>query len=471
MDTSEFRKPRPDFPIVPQSAILRPRVQGFRVPRGRRGRKPRGRTKTPQQPQAPPIPDRYKEAKTQEIRDNARDRRERLRLEQEISRETIRYRERKAEREAQAQAVRTLEGRRSQQLQDRLIQDQARHFTALLERGERRAGELQAQYQEFVRQMISVRNLPEPDVEIKFAPAGGSLFEEVEEEEEVGGLRKPEVVRPSQAVVQSFQGAGVSLVQELQEAEAQSPPAGTQTLDEIAGLTPRKTPTPRERAEAQAKKREEAQRKVQALLQPQQQTPEPEPVLEQETPVAKAKKKAEKQAKKLGKKLKKEKAKEEQEAEERRLFLTTAPALYDAQQKGKTQTKEQIELSDEYLSVIGAKDKQVSFDTLKQSFKDTPQQMAQADKDVYVRINERFSKAGAGKQAGIFKVRQLPPRRDAEIEDQRYQKFVFSDPFGREDIATLNPRREVGGVNEFDKAVAEGKIQFFVVDKEQEAQP
>ena len=41
MDTSEFRKPRPDFPIVPQSALLRQRVKGFRVPKGRRGKKPR----------------------------------------------------------------------------------------------------------------------------------------------------------------------------------------------------------------------------------------------------------------------------------------------------------------------------------------------------------------------------------------------------------------------------------------------
>ena len=168
MDTSEFRKPRPDIPIVPQSAILRPRVKGFKVPKGRKGKKPRGRTKTPQQPQAPPIPDRYKEAQIQEIRDSAKDRRERLRLEQEIQRETIRYRERKAEREVQQQAVRTIEGRRQQQLlqqqfqqqqqlQDRLVQDQARHFTQLLEYSERRAGEVQSQYQEFLKQVLSQR--------------------------------------------------------------------------------------------------------------------------------------------------------------------------------------------------------------------------------------------------------------------------------------------------------------------------
>ena len=44
MSTAEFRKPRPDFPIVPQSAIFRTeKLVPFKVPKGRRGRKPKGK--------------------------------------------------------------------------------------------------------------------------------------------------------------------------------------------------------------------------------------------------------------------------------------------------------------------------------------------------------------------------------------------------------------------------------------------
>ena len=210
MDTSDFRKPRPDFPIVPQTAILRPRVKGFRVPKGRKGRKPRGKARYTK-PEPPPVPDRFQQAKIQEIKENARDRRERLRLEQDIAKETIRYREAKAEREERRAAVRVIEGRRVQQRNDRLIADQARHFTELLDRSERRSGEVQAQYNEFLQQVLSQRNLEYKEPEIKFFKAGGTLFEEELDIQEVGGLRKPEVVKPSPAVAQSFKASGLEL--------------------------------------------------------------------------------------------------------------------------------------------------------------------------------------------------------------------------------------------------------------------
>ena len=164
MDTSEFRKPRPDFPIVPESAITRPRVKGFKVPRGRKGKKPRGK-RTPltrghqEGVTALKPPNRYREARTREIKENARDRRERLQLEKEISREQIRYRETKVERERRKEAVRLIESRRVQVRQDRLIEDQARHFSGLLAQGERRAGEIQEQYKDFVQAIMSQRNL------------------------------------------------------------------------------------------------------------------------------------------------------------------------------------------------------------------------------------------------------------------------------------------------------------------------
>ena len=167
MDTSEFRKPRPDFPIVPESAITRPRVKGFKAPKGRKGKKPRGKRTPTYQPTTLKPPNRYREARTQEIKENAKDRRERLRLEQEISREQIRYRERKVEQQRQQEAVRIIEGRRTQERQDRLIEDQARHFTAMIGQGERRAGEIQEQYKDFVKAIMSQRNLEYKPEEIK----------------------------------------------------------------------------------------------------------------------------------------------------------------------------------------------------------------------------------------------------------------------------------------------------------------
>ena len=119
MDTSEFRKPRPDFPIVPQTAILRPRVKGFKVPKGRKGKKPRGKAvRTERGITALKPPNRYQQARTQEIAENAKDRRERLRLERDIAKETTRYRVAKAEREQQQQAVRVIEGARERRRQD-----------------------------------------------------------------------------------------------------------------------------------------------------------------------------------------------------------------------------------------------------------------------------------------------------------------------------------------------------------------
>jgi hypothetical protein len=39
---SDFRKPRPDYPIYPSTGYYRKRAQTFKVPKGRRGRKPKG---------------------------------------------------------------------------------------------------------------------------------------------------------------------------------------------------------------------------------------------------------------------------------------------------------------------------------------------------------------------------------------------------------------------------------------------
>jgi hypothetical protein len=49
MDTSDFRKPRPDVPILPSRAVFRTTpITPFTRPKGRKGRKPKGRAKTTQ---------------------------------------------------------------------------------------------------------------------------------------------------------------------------------------------------------------------------------------------------------------------------------------------------------------------------------------------------------------------------------------------------------------------------------------
>ena len=685
MDTSEFRKPRPDFPIVPQSALLRQRVKGFRVPKGRRGKKPRGKAKRQKVLEVPPQPDRFKEAQIQEIRDNSKDRRERLRLEQEISRETIRYREAKADREERQQAVRLIEGRRVQARQDRLIQDQARHFTELLDRGERRAGEVQSQYQEFIKQVLSQRNLEYDEPDIKFFPTGGSLFEEEEESVVVSGLRKSEVVRPSPAVAKSFKQAGfagdLNLSELAEELEAGSPPAGLppdpsplrgrgdttpkQVIQQttfaergLSGLKPisqeeidlrfgavsaqeraipqstrssiapspntlkavqelRETisqpvptgkpqPSPREgqlfrelekagetskvlRSQSRGRQRiaqaQSAQERITSPIgtrvvgeidpdrlvlspttglrqqasdeesiatspagltyeesiakfgtvsaegaripkpQPPAKTvsgrtvdspraqafaerravsrsrgrtvrseadlrsagfrgasPEPEPQPQPEPSPAQ-------QLKQAGKKLRKVvrrsgTPKPKAPTDEDTTFLSQAKDRYLAEQgdrkQGSGQSLEQIELSDRYLGLIGAKDKPVKYSRLSSKLGERAINLTkESTQDVYLRINESFDTAGAGKSAGVYKLRQLPASQETDT-DARNKKIILQSVFGTgksgaggalEDIATINPYKSRGGVNVFEKALEEGKIQFFLKPKEEEVQP
>ena len=193
MDTSEFRKPRPDFPIVTESALYRERVKGFKVPKGRRGKKPRGKRIPTYQPSIPlrrgRPPNRYQQAKTQEITENAKDRRERLQLEKEIAQEQIRYRVAKTDREAAIRLEELAQRARTEELTDRLLRDQQGLFQDLLERqradthsqlemGERRQGELAQQYQDFIRQVTTARVLPEKEIPLHFFNPQEDPFEE-----------------------------------------------------------------------------------------------------------------------------------------------------------------------------------------------------------------------------------------------------------------------------------------------------
>ena len=557
MDTSEFRKPRPDFPIVPQTAILRPRVKGFKVPKGRKGKKPRGKAvRTERGITALKPPNRYQQARTQEIAENARDRRERLRLERDIAKETTRYRVAKAEREQQQQAVRVIEGARERRRQDRLIEDQARHFTELLDRSERRSGEVQAQYQDFLQQVLSQRNLEYKEPEIKFfKKAGGSLFEEEVELEEVGGLRKPEVVQPSTAVAQSFKASGLQLEPEVEVPAAvkQSPryrqrqrrgavqavpkeeglgsPAARVLLtaqEEQGGLgaeSPRaffeaQIKTPRKIAEEGQKLAREAQAQ---LDEPTPEVPKARTAadirtsptlaairatsaqhqeelrleLEEETPKALevfdvagggSVKTREPPPSPAETGLRRRRGGRQPQPEPEpapapepapvdedelaREFLATARDRYGELQEGQSQTLGQIEISDEYLRLIGAKETPVKFSTIEKQLGDKEIPLKGQSQEFYLKIGEGFERAGAGKQAGVYKLRNLP---SAEGKQKR-TTMVLQSVFGSgkrgvgegvyEDIATLNPYKETAGVNQFRQAEAEGKLRFFVKDVE-----
>jgi hypothetical protein len=182
---SDFRKPRADYPIYPSTGYYRKRAQTFKVPKGRRGIKPKGqRVGNFVKYQDPNFifikaeddarkarelaiaqakeQEQYRQLQIQDIEDEKRERerkerarqdelqirrdelaenqktqREQLRLQDEAQQETERYRAAKAVR---ARELREKEREREQ----RLIEDRreiAGHLTQLYEASERRAGE------------------------------------------------------------------------------------------------------------------------------------------------------------------------------------------------------------------------------------------------------------------------------------------------------------------------------------------
>ena len=162
-----------------------------------------------------------------------------------------------------------------------------------------------------------------------------------------------------------------------------------------------------------------------------------------------------------------------------REFLATARDRYGELQEGKTQTLGQIEISDEFLSLTGAKEKPVKFSTIEKQLGDKPIQLKGQSQEFYLKIGEGFDTAGAGKQAGVYKLRNLPATAEAVgavsgTTKQRKTTMVLQSVFGSgkrgvgegvyEDIATLNPYKETAGVNQFRQAEAEGKLRFFVKD-------
>jgi hypothetical protein len=182
---SDFRKPRPDYPIYPSTGYYRKRAQTFKVPKGRRGIKPKGQrvgnfvkyqdpnfifikaedearkarelaiaqAKEQEQYRQLQIQDIEDEKVERERKERARQdelqirrdefaenqitQREQLRLQDEAQQETQRYRAAKA---AQTEQLRIeSDGREQRLLEDR--REVIGHLTRLAEAQERRAGE------------------------------------------------------------------------------------------------------------------------------------------------------------------------------------------------------------------------------------------------------------------------------------------------------------------------------------------
>lgn len=73
---SDFRKPRPDYPIYPSAGYYRKRAQVFKRPKGRRGRKPKGKKLVPRGQAQPQVPSQAQDFLIIKAQDEARKARE-----------------------------------------------------------------------------------------------------------------------------------------------------------------------------------------------------------------------------------------------------------------------------------------------------------------------------------------------------------------------------------------------------------
>ena len=99
---SDFRKPRPDYPIYPSTGYFRQRAKVFKRPKGRRGRKPKGKRVGSFVPYQDPnfliIKAQDEARKARELAvEQVKQQREQLRLQGEAQQETQRYRAKKLE--------------------------------------------------------------------------------------------------------------------------------------------------------------------------------------------------------------------------------------------------------------------------------------------------------------------------------------------------------------------------------------
>jgi len=336
MDTSDFRRPRPDFPILPSRAIFRSDpLKPFKQPKGRKGRKPKGRPlraikqarafadikQADEKRKSRELAIKERESKERLEIENLQIKREQLRLTNKAQEDTERFRSAQVARETQAQLnQQSLEFRRQRELKQ-LYQAFAQQYYE----AERRAGESQAQFAkliadsnkqghqisraDFIKLQQQVEQLtprggvrPSPQAERaeettditfrsatgSFQTAGGQSVIRPEDTSVAFGLSPVKAEKREEFLAGEAGGGSVraqQLEEELAKAEAQSPEATETTLDEIAGLSP---PPQKEIAQALSQRAEFLQERIKqraeeakTITEPK---PEPEPAPAKETP-------------------------------------------------------------------------------------------------------------------------------------------------------------------------------------------
>lgn len=159
----DFRKPRPDDPILPLQALYRKPPKAFKRPKGRRGRKPKGRPLKPRgQDRKFNIIKKADEARKgrelaiKQVKDKERRgeediklRRDQLRLEDQSQQDTARFRAAQVQRATRTQLnQQALEDRRQRDLQNIFAFFQRSFLDA-----ERRTGDNQVRFQETIARL------------------------------------------------------------------------------------------------------------------------------------------------------------------------------------------------------------------------------------------------------------------------------------------------------------------------------
>ena len=159
----DFRKPRPDDPILPLQALYQKPPKAFKRPKGRRGRKPKGRPLKPRgQDRKFNIIKKTDEARKgrelaiKQVKDKERRgeediklRRDQLRLEDQSQQDTARFRAAQVQRATRTQLnQQALEDRRQRDLQNIFAFFQRSFLDA-----ERRTGDNQVRFQETIARL------------------------------------------------------------------------------------------------------------------------------------------------------------------------------------------------------------------------------------------------------------------------------------------------------------------------------
>ena len=540
MDTSDFRKPRPDYPLYPQKGIWRPFTEaGFKPPKGRKGRKPkRGKVKPIPIPKPPKQPSVFTRTKIKQVEEDIKMRREEFRLQKDIAEETSRYRVAKKDREEARQISDIAQRARTEEMSDRLLRDQQGLFQELLERqrqdtqsqleiGERRQGALAQQYQDFIKQVMSKRVLPEKeDIPLHFFQPIDPEAQEAEEDLGEGMrlvLSQPRAERREEFLQQTPpEGGGGGTVRVEPEPQpspyAPKPKTPAQQFFQEQ-IKPPQTPTapkPRGGVGQVTKPLSELEQFAQELGEVVQASP-----TLRETPAAE--------------KAKLDPEKPYEEGEEAVGFGATPLTTGGRKRRGAVPEQEQIttptprgepyptpretptptrvvieeveeetprqirglleqpqgeerdrtlfDLGKEWAEQRKAVKLSTNWEQLSATFLEGRPSSKSQFGELYLEVKEPMKggrKGGVERTAGFYKVREMPAREGTGRPkgDDRDKKIIVQHVLGSgeasDDIGTINPYKEaasIGYKNPFQKGLEEGSIVFHQVQPQEEEEP